>query len=147
MTSRGPISADFDDEMDEEELEALLQREQKRKAQPMSLEEKVAQQQLAGTMGKPTFMSKAMREKATEDVEEEEKELEGLMEEAERAQRQEYMQKVRDALRNQRDQERSGRTYRPVEPKEAPKSKQEQDREKELQQIKNAYLGEAPLQI
>jgi len=145
MASRGPISAELDEEMDEEELEALRQRDQRRKAQPISLQEKVAQQQLAAGKGKPTFMTKAMREEAASAVEEEEKELEGLMEEAERAQRQEYMQKVRDALRGQREQERSSRgsgpPRAPIERREAPKSKQELDREKELQQIKNSYLG------
>jgi ATP-dependent RNA helicase DDX23/PRP28 len=144
MSSGGPISAVYDEEMDEEELAALRQREQRRKAEPMSVQEKVEQQQRAANAAKPVFMTKAMREEARLTVVEEEKELQSLMEEAERAQRQEYMQKVRDSLREQREQERSARTSmtaRLAERKGEIKSKEELDREKELQQIKNSYLG------
>ena len=143
-SSAGPISADFENEMDEEELAALRQREHRRKAEPMSLQEKLAQQQQERERDKPVFMNKKERDESRAAVEAEEMELQSLMDEAEREQRQAYMQKVRDALREQREQERMSRTAqatRAVEKKEEAKTKEEIAREKELQQIKNAYLG------
>ena len=133
----------MEDGMDEEVIEALRQRELRRKEQPMSLEEKLAQQRQAAAEDKPVFMTKSERERLEAEQHREDEEMQELVDEAERAQRQEYMQKVRDALRDQRQQERSQRGY--VAPRkkqeEAPKSKEELDKEKELQEIKNAYLG------
>jgi len=128
--------------MDEEELEALRQREAKRRQQQASLEEKMAERKHAATLDRPIYMTKREREAAELEAKKEEEEIQQLMDEAERAQRQEYMQKVRDALREQRERERSNRSALPLPKKEEqPKTKEELDREKELQQIKNAYLG------
>ena len=105
-------------------------------------------------MGRPVFMSKAQREAAAAEVEAEAAELDELMQEAERAQRQEYMAKVRDELREQRETVRRNAYGGGGGPSSAaagassssakaepPKSKEEEDREKEMTQIKNAYLG------
>ena len=104
--------------------------------------EKLAQQRQAAAEDKPVFMTKSERERLEAEQHREDEEMQELVDEAERAQRQEYMQKVRDALRDQRQQERSQRGYvAPRKQEEAPKSKEELDKEKELQEIKNAYLG------
>ena len=134
---------DGEDDMDAEELEALRQREKKRKAQPMSLEEKMAERLNAAELDKPVFMTREMREVAEKEENDEEDEIQQLMQEAEREQRQHYMQKVRDAIREQRQNERGSRTiaYAPAKPQEPVLTKEEEDKQKEMQQIKNAYLG------
>ena len=53
----------MEDGMDEEVIEALRQRELRRKEQPMSLEEKLAQQRQAAAEDKPVFMTKSERER------------------------------------------------------------------------------------
>ena len=93
----------MDDGLDDEERAALAQRAKRRRAEPMSVEEKMREQQTRAEMGRPVFMSKAQREAAAAEVEAEAAELDELMQEAERAQRQEYMAKVRDDLREQRE--------------------------------------------
>ena len=92
-----------DDGLDDEGRAALAQRAKRRRAEPMSVEEKMREQATRAEMGRPVFMSKAQREAAAAEVEAEAAELDELMQEAERAQRQEYMAKVRDDLREQRE--------------------------------------------
>lgn len=138
---------DDDDELDEEEraaLEAAIKK-RKAKAQPASLEERIAERQAADNQ-RPVFVSKAQREAAAEEDAVEQAEIEVLMEEAEREQRQSYMQKVREDLRDQRVAEREGRPRGRNEPPATSAAsadtvavtKEDKDREKELQAIKDS---------
>jgi len=140
----------FDDEdEDEEYLAALRQREQQRRQQT-STDERLG---ALGSDAKPVFLTKAQREALSSQEEQEQEEISLLMDEAEKEQRQAYMQKVREALREQREK---GGPSRPValggsssgggagassSSREAPKSKEEVDKEKELEAIRNSYLG------
>merc|ERR1712138_187749 len=66
------------------------------------------------------------------------------MQEAEREQRQNYMQKVREEMREKREKAHQRPEVAKEKEKEAPKvpmSKEDVDKEKELQAIKDSYLG------
>ena len=145
---------DDEDELDDERA-ALEEAIARRKAQqPMSVEEKMAEQAERLNSNRPTFMTRSQREAAAAEIEAEEAEIRELEEEAEREERQRYMQRVReDVRRNNEKMSRSTAATRLLPSGKvvavgaaaaapaAPKSKEEQAKEKELVQIKNAYLG------
>ena len=135
---------DDDDELDAEERAALEAALAKRKAQqPASLEERLEEQKRANEM-RPVFVSKAQREETQAEIEAEQAEIEELMQEAEREQRQNYMQKVREEMREKREKAHQRPEVAKEKEKEAPKvpmSKEDVDKEKELQAIKDSYLG------
>lgn len=89
---------------------------------------------------RPAFVTRAARKVAALEAKDETAEIAGLMEEAEKEQRHAYMQRVRDELRSQRAAD-SARRVAPLQNEMPTRTKQEIDKEKELTQIKNSYLG------
>ena len=144
--------AEEEDDLDEEErlaLEAALAK--RRERQPMSIEELAERQQAESA--RPVFLTRAEREAQQAAIDEEQTEIDALMEEAEREQRQAYMQRVREELRETRarggergsergsERDRAAGVASARSKEEVPKTKDEVDKEKELEAIKNSYLG------
>ena len=140
---------DDDDDLDPEERRALEEAlARRRETQPLSVDQMRAQRDAeAAAADRPVFVSKEKREAIAAEIEAEEAEISSLMEEAEREQRQAYMQKVREELRTARTgtgaaERRPSAREAVVRPHaHAGMSKEDVDKEKELQAIKDSYLG------
>jgi ATP-dependent RNA helicase DDX23/PRP28 len=118
-----------DEDVDQAELQALQEREAKRKQ-----ERQIKQEEPSGPANKPVFLTREQREALAKEEEEEKEEIAQLMDEAEKEQRHVYMQKVRDSIREARTSSTGSRERE----REAPKSKEEVDKEKEIEEIRNS---------
>ena len=85
---------------DEEEAQALRDRETRRRQEALKAVEDTT---AAAQADKPVFLSRAQREAMTRDEEQEKEEITQLMDEAEKEQRHAYMQKVRESIQESRN--------------------------------------------
>ena len=120
---------------DEEELQALRDRETRRRQEALKAVEDTT---AAAQAEKPVFLSRAQREAMTRDEDQEKEEITQLMDEAEKEQRHAYMQKVRESIQEGRNK-RPAQSSRPE--REVPKTKEEVDKDKMNEEVRNSYLG------
>jgi len=127
------LDADEGD-FDEEEAQALRDRETRRRQEAQAVEDTTA----AAQVEKPVFLTRAQREAMVREEEQEQEEIAQLMDEAEKEQRHAYMQKVRESIQESRNK-RPTQSSRPE--REVPKTKEEIDKDKMNEEVRNSYLG------
>ena len=89
---------------DEEEAQALRDRETRRRQEALKAVEDTT---AAAQAEKPVFLTRAQREAMEREEEQEQEEIAQLMDEAEKEQRHAYMQKVRESIQESRNKRRA----------------------------------------
>lgn len=100
---------DADEDFDEEEAQALRDRETRRRQEALKAVEDTT---AAAQAEKPVFLTRAQREAMEREEEQEQEEIAQLMDEAEKEQRHAYMQKVRESIQESRNKRRASRVKR-----------------------------------
>ena len=103
------LDADEGGGLDEEEAQALRDREARRRQEAMKAVEDTT---AAAQAEKPRFHSRAQREAMTQAEGQEQEEITQLMDEAEKEQRHAYMQKVRESIQEARTKRPGSRVKR-----------------------------------